>query len=706
MTVNPDEVRKRWSYIREQPECDLALTPASVRKYLEKPEADLVADRIQESLVQLAAYRVKVFGFRSRQPSGSGDLATGEGLEAFLVPAVEGALEFSSVLQAISLDKDRNDFVKAILSDIGDVLSHWENGQFSGKPYAEEDDILEALNAKFKAKLDVLNITEAAAMACRVLIHLLTLKNLPSPKEDLFNKEIGSHLDQKKMLQALQRALEFLVQSFQKSKTGADDEERIAESRMGEDLGSGWSWTDWQGLPPMLFFTAAAVDAFAELDLYLIRPAEKGQWPKEGEGLGALQQFYDKNKTTITLFQLCVDMARKWVQSSVLPDLSLGGGQHEESEVEYLKEESADRMKPYKLELERAGVNYPPVLYNSLYGLQILLWSWGDWTDWIATSGQEKERVEIDTQTKRWINQALAQLVYSYDSVPAVKEVLRKVDHEFLLPGKGFYSTPELGGNEEERKAREEEKRKREEKCRYLDAGFLPSLTRLLVLFLVYGVGDRNLLEPVIRDLYVELLQNRNRTSKDFGMLWSADGVEIFSTQRATQALTFYWAYASGKQSTSNSETSANLDGLVLLRNNTKHRLSLEMFDDDARPAAPVMAEPPAPVTVEVPVPNWVHVETFAQYMNDYLPKLIKDAAVEGDDGIFRGEVNDLGAKILRAVNMVPPKDYESARIILNSVAQIYAKPKLGTGLRRAEFKMLKRQYDDLMADEAAEDDT
>ena len=91
--ASPAEVKERWKNIRKNPECDLSLTPEAVAKYLSKPEYDLVQDRIQETLSQLALYRLEMRGFRSTSPAPSspGDLATCEGLEAFLVPAVEGA---------------------------------------------------------------------------------------------------------------------------------------------------------------------------------------------------------------------------------------------------------------------------------------------------------------------------------------------------------------------------------------------------------------------------------------------------------------------------------------------------------------------------------------------------------------------------------------------------------------------------------------
>ncbi len=43
MTIRPEEVESRWNLIRQKPECNLALTPESVRSYLAfSTEAELV----------------------------------------------------------------------------------------------------------------------------------------------------------------------------------------------------------------------------------------------------------------------------------------------------------------------------------------------------------------------------------------------------------------------------------------------------------------------------------------------------------------------------------------------------------------------------------------------------------------------------------------------------------------------------------------
>src|SRR5436305_1081491 len=117
MSIDPKSVRRRWSAIRENPLCDLALTPHSVAEYLRERESKIVRDRIQESLSQLALYRVEKGDFRSQEPAPAapGDLAICEGLEAFLIPAVENALEFSSFLEEFKVTEQKKQrFLAAI----------------------------------------------------------------------------------------------------------------------------------------------------------------------------------------------------------------------------------------------------------------------------------------------------------------------------------------------------------------------------------------------------------------------------------------------------------------------------------------------------------------------------------------------------------------------------------------------------------------
>jgi hypothetical protein len=157
-----------------------------------------------------------------------------------------------------------------------------------------------------------------------------------------------------------------------------------------------------------------------------------------------------------------------------------------------------------------------------LYALLILLWSFGDWDD------SAKER---DKEIEFMIERAIMQVVNNYTRINVVSEVLNRFPYKFYLSGKGFF----IEGSSKEERA-------------YLDSGFLTLLTRQLVLCAVYGIGDPSVLGNLVESLYIELLLNRNREDPQYAYLWSIKKKEIFSTQRAVQALTFYYAYAKGKE--------------------------------------------------------------------------------------------------------------------------------------------------------------
>lgn len=418
----------------------------------------------------------------------------------------------------------------------------------------------------------------------------------------------------------------------------------------------------------MLFFTASAVDAFAELDLYLIRPAIGNDWKEEpSSGQKKLLEFYNNNRDELISLQLCVEMSRRWVQSSALSYLSQGYGLHPE---EWRLEQDLGDYKVYEDELKRKGFNQPAlVLYNSLYVLQILLWSWGD----------RNERGDgYDEGEKSRINRALAQLVYNYDSFQAVKEILKEFPYKFFLPGKKYFISAT------------------DNKCEYLDSGFLPLLTRLLVLFVVYGVGDRNLLEPVIRNLYIELLQNRNRGSVKNSVLWSSDAIEIFSTQRAIQALTFYFAYARGKEkvtvavSDSDDIVARIKDGM----NRFVHALTKGTADDSQSSTAAQLSKSAA-----IEQPRQFFPEQFIDYCHQLSDKNPPLMALENPGGKdFIEGLEKQGDEVLSSYNSGKINDYGAARLVLNGLWRIWLKPLEREELRKLEFDFLKEQFKELLA--------
>jgi hypothetical protein len=518
-TVSLEQIDHRWNTIRQNDECGLSLDAESVSAILSRfSDADLVSQKIMESLTQLAERRLGDLLYKS-DDVGQGDLVTCEGLECFLIPAVEGAVPFSDFLSSF---QKRDDFSASFLDDVNDLLSTWETKGFLGAPYAKLSDIKKCMTpaAKVKYGKGSFSTTEGAAFACRVLVHIFSLTFTRSD-ETLYQELIGSHLDRVKMRGILKQAIEFLVSAFQKGEDIANpigSASFVSQSSTGGVCGSGWSWTDIQGLPPMLFFTSSAVDAFAELELYLIRPGKSGLLDP------AAMDFYRDCEEVLLNLSRCVDMARRWVSEDVLTFITQGYGWYEEQGVEVPR---PDELQAYKNDLRTAGPwederdTNPLVLYNNLYALLILLWTFADWDD----SG-----VERDEPTSSKIERALVQLVAIYRKISSVKEVLDRIEHIFRLPGDHVFT----------------EKGKADDGLLYFDSSFGTMLARQLVLFGVYGVGDRNMLDPLIREMYVDLMLERNREDEDYPYLWPAQSVKIFSTQRAIQALTFYRAYFAG----------------------------------------------------------------------------------------------------------------------------------------------------------------
>jgi hypothetical protein len=664
MSVEASAIRSRWDALRGREDCNLSLSKEAVAVYLSKSETDIVKERILETLLQLADLRIreKLYGVGK---GSSGDLATCEGLETFLVPAVEEALPFSVFLNKC---KDKSAFAETFTQDVNDLLDNWVEGRFSAAPYTDTDKIEAAMTAARTALFTPFNITEAAAMACRVTIHILTLK-FQSDNEDEFNRAIGRHLADERLCAALTQAINFLVEAFQKSAEGGDIDTRIANAAWDNLPGSGWSWTanppGTRPLAPMLFFTAAAVDAFAELDLYLMRPP----FDKKITCDERIRRIYTDNEASLKQLQLCVDMARRWVQSAVLLTLTSGDGQHPET--------YPDRETPMEVIWDAPaskGVKpaAPPTLYyNTLYALQILLWSFGDRKD----DGTE------DEVAKSRINQAITLLVDKYQNTDGIRAALARVRHKFLLPGQGVFSKSDL-----------------EAGCVYEDAGFLPLMTRLLVLFVVYGVGDRNLLEPIVRNLYVELLQRRNRQIKENrGALWSTEQIEIFSTQRAIQSLTFYHAYAAGKELVDKGRGGGGGTGGGNFEfvNMTDRRIVLQIVDAGAQPAPAANAKEKAQVPA-ITDPRVQFKERLGDDLADYLAKIKwrpgPPSASEGASSL-QAKAQELLEKVYVSGQTLEIPDPDVTGRLVDGLLELWKTPVKNKLPREEEFESLKKEY-------------
>jgi hypothetical protein len=219
-------------------------------------------------------------------------------------------------------------------------------------------------------------------------------------------------------------------------------------------------------------------------------------------------------------------------------------------------------------------------------------------------------------------------------------------------------------------------------------------MTRLLVLFVVYGVGDRNMLEPVIRDLYVRLLQSRNREKPEYSTLWSEKEIEIFSTQRAVQALTFYYAYARGKELVSSGlvgKSQDALQGTIVLVNKTGRPLFLEARGEEQRTAT--IRDTPHFNSAVTPPPLFT-AKTFGEYLQERKRKLVTQL---NDEGIaFVTKVKELGDAIIGDIGNKTCKDVQAARLILNALVGLVDERPGNERLREPEFRLLEEQYADL----------
>lgn len=613
MTVEYKDVTARWLRIRKNPKCDLALSPSKVAAFLATRESENVTQKIRDSLTHLAEWRLETTDFENDE-TGSGPIVTCEGLEAFLVPAVEGALTLSDFLAGY---KRRDELAEALVRDIEGLLKRWDKDGFTGEPYTNQAEIRKSVDPKKKKGLGKINITEATAVATRVIVHLLTLQ-LQRPNEKLFHELIGSKLDIEALFSCLAEAIRSLVEAFQKSD---DKENPIGNASIQQEEGSGWSWTAYPGLSPMLFFTAAAVDAFAELDLYLIRPATLFT---EDECDDALRSFYGTHKEELLNYQFCVDMARRWVVNEVLPNISTGLGFYGEMRDEASGKdliEIPDGFGEYSDELKRVAKSEDDenladepgrifLLYNNLYALLILLWTFADWDD----EGAEQE-AEVVAATER----ALLQLVYGY-RIPVWKEVLDGFQLKFNLFGGSLFQRGRC--------------------VPYMDSGFGTQFARLLIFYGVYGVGDRTVLDPLTQDLYVGLLMDRNRNDANSAYLWSSRVREVFSTQRAIQVLTFYQAFARGREY-------ANYGGGDRNSMADFFRGVANLLDEEpSRPRADEKAEDETLGDVEEPREQEPEIE--AESMKDYCDFVSKPFVLMHSEFLDEiGDIIEFGTKIL-----------------------------------------------------------
>ena len=666
MAVKPDAVKARWEKLRKEPKADLSLSPEFVSRLIdEKSGSDLVQDKIIQALTHLANYRLEKGKFVN-EPRDDGPMVICEGLEAFFVPAVERAISLSAFLKDYKRSKD---IVKALVDDFNSLLDVWEEG-FSGIPYIDESGLQDCIKTDLVDNFETINITEAAAIASRVLIHLLTLLNRSG--EERFYELIANLVDEEKMTGALQKAITFIVDAFQSKDVKTNP---IGSATYdGKAEGSGWSWTNWPGLRPMLFFSAAVVDAFAELDLYLIRAAQEKGCPR------VIADFYKDNKELLSQYEFCVDMARRWVIDEALPEMARGTGLYVESEVDILKEDIIYRTYGSGLyQVNRAfadqlagggygaGSKSPLILYYNLYALLILLWSYADWND---------DGSAVDGETLARIERSLLQLIVNYKNNDVLSDILKEYGFRFYLPGNVFIADQ----TETEMKAR-----------LYYDAAFLPLLTRLLVLYVASGAGDRNILDPLISELYIDLLLNRNQKRTKYAYLWSAQTVEVFSTQRALQALTFFYTYLKGKekaQALATGEGGVDLIDLFTqvvdrLKETDRHSRKQEMYGDEEKKEE---ERSPLPEGFLIYVAEHRKKEEQVAIASEEGQVLFMDTVEKTGDGILEDYKNEL-------------LSYEDTKILLDQCVALASNPWDKEGLPKTEeLKALQQAINDRKA--------
>lgn len=544
-TITRQEVEDRWIALRDNFKNTLKIE--EVAEFLGRSESDLTKQKVRMTLVELANYRLEkgTNGWVNEDGTlASGDVVICEGLETFFVPAVEGTLSMQEFLESYS-EKGQY-LLKVIKDDIDNLLERWTKKGFEGMPYLKGRPS-RVLKSEF-ADIEI-NLVESACMAIRVILHYYTLIHRSKETEKRFSEFFEPHFrNQKKSLEEVfSKALNVIIRAFQKGSDG-----KIGTAKTDGELGSGWSWCEHSGLPPMLYFTQCAVDAFTELDIYLIRPHVIDQ-----EDLPlVVKKLYTENEQLLKDYQFCVDMSRRWVLNKVIKGISQNYGfYYEESANIEILDTINDNDKMYQLSKELYAMEdfervdkksdkalspfvitidskekelYAPfVEYNSLYALTIMLWSFGD---------KREDGEEDDPNLKAKIERALMQLIINYRDYPVIKKVL--TDYPFL------FTLPDVVNGEKIFSFNVQN----EHQLKYEDSGYLTLLARILVLYGVYGVADHSVLDPIIQELYVDLLFAKNRRDVNYPNLWSKNDVEVFSTFRAVQTLTFYYAYQRGKE--------------------------------------------------------------------------------------------------------------------------------------------------------------
>src|SRR5205823_6152221 len=126
-------------------------------------------------------------------------------------------------------------------------------------------------------------------------------------------------------------------------------------------------------------------------------------------------------------------------------------------------------------------------------------------------------------------------------------------------------------------------------------------------------------------------------TNRLHSALWSSDGVEVFATQRAIEALTFYFAYARGKEKAlekarvvgdrgSERQASDDSHDVVVFRNKTGRPLFFEAVGTLAEVEGPVKIGPISPLPDPWQAQDWsAYINLFDLKPIGFLPDDAED---------------------------------------------------------------------------------
>ena len=441
-------------------------------------------------------------GGKPREQTGGkvpGRILLCEALECFLVPALSPLLagEFERVLKLEVRDRV---FIDAFIEDTNTLIDsvftfsqgHAIKTRFYSDPYIQLDEIK-------KGTQTPQNI-DCAAFVTSTLLHLWQLF---APGSWLDQKLVATFCD-KVDINSIPKLVDVCVSYILRC----------------HEPGRGWRWTDNDKIPSTLYFTWTVCETFSEIDDVVLARERLPDLQQSADPLDL--STWDREKTSQSLFKfdreaLCkaICSARTWALEQ-LEGVSVGTQVKEPVLMDPRGVTNAkypcfpgEEYKSRKQDPKKAE-DY--VLWlNNLMLLDILALTYGD------------KDPNFDF-TQELMERALMSLLEIYKSSEA-KEVLDNYEYMFYLhPGEGqVLDINALSLNRSH--------------SLYGDKSFPQLLTRVLILFLQYNVGNSIILGEQVASLYRSLLEGRNRLHQ---YVWDRDGLNVYATERALEALHDY----------------------------------------------------------------------------------------------------------------------------------------------------------------------